>query len=276
MDAETESAGGLAAAGGDGQPQRCLYCGAELNPRLYFCPRCATPYKSPEGVLPPVGPLELTDGERVARKAPQVKVLFWSYFAVAVGCGVLVWLAGGEAGLDLALIVGSLAVMATTCVFAVAYWPSLAVQFRRPGFDQLAGWLAVGAVAPLLVVNYGYHGLVQWLAGGEQVSLVTYLRDRGMGEGALVLFLCVLPALAEETGFRGLLQHWLAAALSPRKALVIAAALFTLLHFSVVSAPYVFLLGMLLGWSKARTGSLYPAMVAHFAHNLFVVAYPPF
>jgi membrane protease YdiL (CAAX protease family) len=38
-----------------------------------------------------------------------------------------------------------------------------------------------------------------------------------------------------------------------------------------LSAPYLALAGALFGWLKWKTGSLYPAMAAHFAHNFIVI-----
>ena len=60
-------------------------------------------------------------------------------------------------------------------------------------------------------------------------------------------------------------------AVAPRTAITLSAGLFALMHFSVLSAPYLFLVGLLLGWARWRTGSLYPSMVAHFVHNLVVL-----
>jgi membrane protease YdiL (CAAX protease family) len=82
-----------------------------------------------------------------------------------------------------------------------------------------------------------------------------------------------LPAVIEEIAFRGLVQHWLHAAISPFRAMVLASALFTALHFSVLSAPYLFALGMVLGWAKWKTGSLYPSMLIHLVHNLVVLEF---
>jgi membrane protease YdiL (CAAX protease family) len=45
------------------------------------------------------------------------------------------------------------------------------------------------------------------------------------------------------------------------------------LHFSVLSAPYLLLVGMLLGWAKLKTGSLYPTMLIHFLHNFIVITF---
>jgi membrane protease YdiL (CAAX protease family) len=57
------------------------------------------------------------------------------------------------------------------------------------------------------------------------------------------------------------------------RALLIASALFMALHFSVLSAPYLLLVGMLLGWAKLKTGSLYPSMLIHFLHNFIVISF---
>ena len=89
----------------------------------------------------------------------------------------------------------------------------------------------------------------------------------------MIVLFCLFPAVVEEIAFRGLVQHWLQTAISPLKAMLPASALFTALHFSVLGAPYLFMVGMLLGWAKWKTGSLYPSMVIHFLHNLVVIEY---
>jgi membrane protease YdiL (CAAX protease family) len=50
-----------------------------------------------------------------------------------------------------------------------------------------------------------------------------------------------------------------------------ASFLFAAMHFSIVSFPYLFLVGALLGWTKWKTGSLYPSMLIHFLHNFIVI-----
>ena len=86
-----------------------------------------------------------------------------------------------------------------------------------------------------------------------------------------IFFVCISPAIVEETAFRGLIQGWLRRAITPLKAIVFAGFLFTVLHFSILSFPYLFGLGFLLGWVKWKTGSIYPAILIHFLHNLAVI-----
>ena len=254
--------------------QSCEYCGAPVRPQFYFCLNCATPYKHVESVLTPAAPLKMTDGLRVERMAPQVVPLFWTYFSVVLVAGLVSYglFEADEAGI--AVLLSSAAVLATTCVFGMIHRSVLAAQFAKIGFTSGYAWLALAALAPLLLLNYGYHLLLTEL-GAEPALRIEPLRDM-MGMPSLVVLICVFPAVAEEIAFRGLLQHWLHVAIRPWRALLIASALFTVLHFTVLSAPYLFLVGMLLGYAKWKTGSLYPSILIHFLHNFIVVALPAF
>ena len=251
----------------------CAYCGAPLDPGYYFCSACATPYKDVEHVLPPVRPELLTEGVLIAKKAPHVAPLFWTYFAVVLGTAVVCFLLFQGDEPAAALLVQSAALLVTTCVFAAMYWPSLAVQFKRIGFLRPAALAGLLALGPVLAINYYYHGWILRALGRERIPLAERLLESGLGEPALIVLICVLPAVIEEIAFRGLVQHWLHIAVRPATALMLASALFTLLHFSVVSAPYLFAVGMLLGWTKWKTGSLYPSMLIHFLHNFVVLEF---
>ena len=249
----------------------CPYCGALLNPDFYFCLACATPWQSPDSVVPRLVPRRLTEGERIGLRAPHVAGLVWTFVAVVVASGIVSYALFGLERMDLVLVFQSVALFITTCIFAARHWPCLAVQLRCVGLFRPAALLALLALAPLLAVNYYYHTWLVDSLGVERVISPESLRESGLGRGALVFLLCVCPAILEEVAFRGLVQHWLAVAVSPMRALLIASALFTAMHFSPISAPYLFAVGMLLGWAKWKTGSLYPSMLIHFLHNWVVI-----
>lgn len=250
----------------------CGYCGSRLDPNFYFCIRCATPYKSIETVTSPFIPLVLTGEQLVERKAPHVKPLFFTYLGVVIGSAVLGFIVSGgqPKRFDVPLLLGQAALLITTAIFAFIHWRTLAVQLGRLGFLHWSAWAGLAALVPLICVNYYYHSWVAQAAGMKE-SPFEELKNSPLGPQALVLLVAVLPAVIEEIAFRGLLQHWLQVALVPWKAIVVASFLFTVLHFSVISFPYLFLLGCLLGWTKWKTGSLYPAMLIHFAHNFTVL-----
>ncbi|MHC5009905.1 MAG: lysostaphin resistance A-like protein [Planctomycetota bacterium] len=251
--------------------EACGYCGAVLDPFFYFCTSCATPYKHEEAVLPNVPRLQLTHGQRIAKKAPAVARLFWTYFAVLVGSAVVTLLFVGPEFPTIAVFVMDGAIFVTTAFFAVSYWRSLVPQFKRIGFDHWEAWVGVLALAPLLLLNYGYHHWLSDMMGAPDESFIEDLREAGLSQAALVLTICIFPAVTEEIAFRGLVQHWLRIAVPIRTAIVLSSALFMAMHLSLLSAPYLFAVGCLLGWVKWRTESLYPVMVIHFLHNLAVL-----
>lgn len=248
---------------------RCEYCGAALTPGYYFCLRCGTPHAAADSVLPHYAPIPLTDGELITQKAPHVRPLFFTYLAVVLGSALLSLVLFQEDWMKWGLWLQSAVFFVTTCVFVVMFRRTLTVQLSRLGFFRWEAWLGLAALVPLLTINYYYHTWIRTAAGVE----FDPWPHMGLSRMGLTLFICILPAITEEIAFRGLVQHWLQVAIRPWRAILLASALFMALHFSVISAPYLFLLGMLLGWTKWRTGSLYPAMVIHFAHNYVVVHY---
>lgn len=246
--------------------QYCNYCGSPLNGAFYFCASCSTPYKHPETVLPGVAAPYLSDGTRIAQRAPAAMRVFWTYFAVVLGSAIVAEMTFGPRDIGGRLIFGTVAIALTTCIVAAIYWRSLAVQLKRVGFDNPWAWYGLAMLAPVLGLNYLYHAVFL-----QSLGYADALRTPEWNQWGLITIFCLFPAISEELAFRGLLQHWMQAAVPPMRAVVIASALFAGMHFSVLSFPYLFCVGMLLGWTKLKTGSLYPSMLIHFLHNLVVI-----
>ncbi len=257
-------------AAADGS-RACAYCGAGLDSRWYFCLRCATPWRDVEEVLTPARPLMLTAGQLIRTKAPVVWPLFWTYFCVVVGGSLIAYGLAGEEQPHVRMLILDGLLLVTTCVFAGWHGRSLAPQLSRSGFERWEAWVGLVALVPLLAVNWAYHRVLVEAMGIEASDPFDEMRSAGLSESTLVFVVAVFPAINEEIAFRGLVQHWLHVAVGPRTALVLAAALFAGLHLNVFSLPYLFLAGLLLGWVKQRTGSLYPSMAIHFAHNFVVL-----
>jgi len=137
----------------------------------------------------------------------------------------------------------------------------------------------LAAYAPFLVgwvvVLVGYLALMRGLGRAVAVQdALAYLAagDPGRGGFWLVVVGVVLAApLAEEIVFRGYLQGALHEMVSPRAAVVLAAAAFGLAHGLHYALP-TGLLGLLFGWLVQRHGSMWPAVAAHALHNGVVTA----
>jgi membrane protease YdiL (CAAX protease family) len=91
----------------------------------------------------------------------------------------------------------------------------------------------------------------------------------------------VVIALPEELFFRGFLHHLLERALPPRRrvlgggigwALVLSSALFAVVHLIKLDPRglSVFFPGLLFGWMRSATGSIFAGTMCHALSNLFI------
>jgi membrane protease YdiL (CAAX protease family) len=155
-------------------------------------------------------------------------------------------------------------------------------------------YLALGWVLPpfIAIVVYG----VTWIAVADSFSnedsavdvLISFL---SIGSG-LVLFLSVL-AIGEEAGWRGFLFPELLKKTNFLTASIIGGVVWGLWHFPlIIFAPEVFDFGELpllfalpmftlifipvsavLGWLQVKTGSFWPAVIAHGSHNALTLSF---
>jgi membrane protease YdiL (CAAX protease family) len=84
--------------------------------------------------------------------------------------------------------------------------------------------------------------------------------------------LAVLPAVAEEALFRGLLQTRLVASWGRWPGIAASAAAFGIMHFDPVQGTVAFAAGLFLGWVAERLGGIRPTIAAHLANNALSVA----
>lgn len=87
------------------------------------------------------------------------------------------------------------------------------------------------------------------------------------------IVLCILPAVCEEIYFRGFCQRSIAARWGGRRALLITAAMFALLHGHPYYLHLYFLLGLYLGAIAIATNSLWAAILCHFLNNSWTFIY---
>jgi membrane protease YdiL (CAAX protease family) len=84
---------------------------------------------------------------------------------------------------------------------------------------------------------------------------------------AVVLTVAVVPALAEEFFFRGLVQKTFSQAAGGMQAAILAGIVFGLYHLNPLNVVPLIMLGVYFGFLVYRTGSLTLALVAHFFNN---------
>lgn len=98
------------------------------------------------------------------------------------------------------------------------------------------------------------------------------LVEQAMGElndsslFSLLFVIAVQPAVFEELLFRGAALHGYRS-LGTKKALLMSALMFAMLHMNLQQALYAFLLGVIFAFMVQRTDSIFASMLPHFLIN---------
>jgi len=156
-----------------------------------------------------------------------------------------------------------------TAIVGLRYWTRQTWRSLVP----LSTW-HVRFYLPLLVSAMGLALLTAALRTGvlAVVSESHPVRGGLRTSASVVLFsTLILAPFTEELLMRGAVLGGLLRRYSSRKAILISALAFAVLHLS----PYQFLqslvLGLISGWVRVKTGSLWPGIVAHAACNAFLI-----
>ncbi|MAE62817.1 MAG: hypothetical protein CMJ18_00975 [Phycisphaeraceae bacterium] len=217
------------------------------------------------GLRPPPGV------PRPERPAPQVAIL-----GVLLG---LVWMvhAGGfvhGAGVAWTITVPLLGLAAVALAL-----PRLSMVRLRSGLQlnppPPMGWaagvlLGAGGVG----LTLGVAALQRLVLGEPDASALGPLPDL-FAESLVVLILvaAVVPGIAEELLFRGLVLQGFRSAAKDRGAIIISAVLFGVFHLSIHRFFPQATLGLLLGVLAVQTRSIWPSVVAHAVHNGVLVSW---
>jgi CAAX protease family protein len=236
---------------------RCSACGARVRREARFCPECGG-YRNP----PEDRRERRTSVQKTYRQFSRVLIFYFAYLSTIVP---LFFLEPDN------MVTGMVVVSVIDAFLALFFIPVLRIDLRpllKPGASTMK-WTLIGfsALWPLLALNLGYHHLLVETFGIEAPGLDAL----GMSFGMALFVICIMPGIWEEVAFRGLVQGTLQRSLGVRGGIVLSAILFAIIHQNIISAPILLLMGLLLGWIRHRSGSLYPGMVVHFTHNLVIV-----
>jgi len=158
--------------------------------------------------------------------------------------------------------------------------PSLLAAFLSPvatgkrlslvrGHWPLWAWAAAAVTTPLIgwISSIIVGSLMQ---ESENLKMMSDI-FRGHGESGFLIPLALLigatPAFCEELLFRGYVQTRLNRSIGPALGIFLSSLLFAVFHMDWVHVIAVFPLGVYLGIISWRSGSLVPAMLAHFVNN---------
>lgn len=137
---------------------------------------------------------------------------------------------------------------------------------RAPSSWKSAAGRLVGALATIWVVG---AILNIFLKAGEEQGLVPdgWDSDRAAAFAANFVVVALVAPVVEELTYRGLGFAAVRDAFGPSAAVVVTALAFGLAHGLVVALPVLTLFGLVLGWLRLRTASLYPPIILHALFN---------
>jgi uncharacterized protein len=181
---------------------------------------------------------------------------------------------GGGLTISLSVIMGLPAVLA-------ALWVAIRLS-RTPFADYLAlrwtSWsnLLIGVVA-LFVVVMGWD-LISRVTGREvEPGFMGEVLKSARADGALwllVVAFCVAAPITEEFFARGFLYRgWSESFLRPAGAIILSSLVWTALHlqYDWFFLGEVFSIGLLLGYLRYRSGSIWLTVILHGLNNLAAV-----
>jgi membrane protease YdiL (CAAX protease family) len=151
----------------------------------------------------------------------------------------------------------------------------LLVYARRHGGQTLLG---IRRAPVLFTVAAVLIGIAAWYINLWLVELLSVPQSERAREAIekmvtqtalfpTLVVIAMLPAIAEELIFRGVLLRSLATRLRPALAIAISAAVFALYHLQPGQMVTTFMLGLALGFLTLRARSVVPAMIVHLINN---------
>jgi uncharacterized protein len=233
------------------QPQYCTQCGRLMVDPLQPCPSCT---------------IKISPASQGKKEASDLRSSFLLYFLL-LGANLVV---GLLMYFDIlselqGTILSSACIASLPVLWAIRRYRFLLI-FAHTGNWKWYGVAAVGAIFTFGFAHANVYLMVD-LFGAEKIGISAPFQETGSPWITAFLIICIFPAVFEELAFRGILFHTLGNVLKDRDTIVVTAFLFMLLHLTFLGFPYLFLLGLFLGFLRIQSQSLYPCMLLHFLHN---------
>lgn len=203
-------------------------------------------------------------------------LLSWAHMAIVTRTvGMENYLGGGER-LPASILVISQATKAAAILGAL--WLAGLLP-RKLGWAAVGlrpartHWLALGVIAGMVFVGTGLllvKGLValmpQW-AGFARAPFAFDAANSGLVIAAFMLMTFALTPFAEEVFFRGFLYKWMKGHRPAWIAALVSSAIFGVSHIVPPQAINAFAMALVLVWLYEKSGSIWPAIIAHGVNN---------
>lgn len=158
----------------------------------------------------------------------------------------------------------------------VLTWTAISWKAVGPSLLRFGSWWWYPAMAALGVGTFFFAtvtvGFVIDLFDIETFSYSDPFLYAGFGWGTIIFSIVIQPAVIEELAFRGIILGSLRSVLGVHEAVLVSALMFMVIHLSPFGLPYLLLLGLLLGYVRVKSQSIWPCILLHGMHNGLVLA----
>ncbi len=170
---------------------------------------------------------------------------------------------------------------ATYIIVLAVYMFTLQIPFgvvivTKPRVKPLAIVAVVAITIGVFMQNLFFAQAFSWLmeAIGVEMSVTMPSLNTAGNIITAIAIMCILPALGEESMFRGAMLQSIKEESGNLSAIVLSGAIFAFSHMNTAQLLHQFILGMLLAYVVIRSGNIIYAMIIHFLNNLFAIVLP--
>jgi sodium transport system permease protein len=152
--------------------------------------------------------------------------------------------------------------------------PTLTLLMRSTSFMSLAAAAALAVVLHPLAVSALTFVRTIYPIDESVIAPFEIIFAQAPGLFGMLLILAILPAICEEFAFRGFILSGLRHLGHPWGAILLSAVLFGVAHGVIQQSIVAGLFGVVLGYIAVQTGSIWPCIIFHAAHNSMGILSP--
>jgi membrane protease YdiL (CAAX protease family) len=132
-------------------------------------------------------------------------------------------------------------------------------------FNKISGWLAPVIIICSIALNIGLDRVSEIIP--MPLSVQKFFEEVFTKDIFSIITIVIAAPILEEILCRGLILNGLLKNYSPRKAIIISALFFGLMHMNPWQAFPAFFGGLFIGWVYYKTQSVIPGMIIHATNN---------
>ncbi|MDD2393549.1 MAG: CPBP family intramembrane metalloprotease [Eubacteriales bacterium] len=147
------------------------------------------------------------------------------------------------------------------------------------GWTIMSATIGIPAAIVFTGINNGFI-YVLYKSGVKLPSLVSSADIAAESKGitgyiVVILLSVLLPGIVEELMFRGVIQGSMASGGRVFASILLQAAAFSVFHVNIMFIAAPFFAGLLLGYIRHKTGTVYAGILAHMTMNLTILFMAP-